>query len=221
MSATDWFERQYPGMTRRPAPPGERRTVSPDGYSIGDEIMRNGRRGIVIGTHEGRPTQIRWPNTGNNTVGAILDAMGSAQSEAREANEARYEEILSGYDELAGQLTNLGNQAAADIQQGAQNQAAAGTQQLVNAGLSGTTAALAPHARAAQTRAANMGRLNAQLRREQVGLGESRLQFMERRTDAYPDTGVYMDLLRQYGHAQGLRSGMGDVVRRALDALRR
>lgn len=131
----------------------------------------------------------------------------TAYDEARQANVGRYEGILGQYGALhtraMGLLENLGDQERSDIRQRYAGREATGMQDLVSRGLSGTT--LLPNLRMGVERdqSAELRRLGEGLRRERlgydVGLTQSKLGFMERRTDAYPDYGQLMQLAMARG----------------------
>jgi hypothetical protein len=161
----------------------------------------------------------------------------TAQAAAKEANEARYQDILSQFGTTIegatsrgpetlefneAQFEGLGDQAKKDIFQNFRNLEAQGTQNLVSAGLAGTTARGAVTSNVARGRTDAISRLNENLRREQIGasteidrfnastrnaysqyldsLTAQKLSFMERREDEGPDQALFLQQLQQFGN---------------------
>ena len=115
-----------------------------------------------------------------------------AMDKANAANEARYQEILQG-------LEGMGDQSRADIKSRWSGQATQGYQDLVSRGLTGTTVAPSLAAGYERGKSADLNRLDETLRAQKFG-------FMERRTDAQPDMGLYA----QMAMAQGAAGSGGD-----------
>ena len=137
----------------------------------------------------------------------MKQSLQSAYDKARAANEARYGEILAGYQgrtgEVMGMLEQYGAQGYQDVlAQGPTGQSAA-RQSAISRGLTGTTVLTNLQRSAQQDHDARVARyiqalagLKAQT---YAGLRGETLGFMERRQDTYPDVGQYLGLLQQYG----------------------
>lgn len=145
----------------------------------------------------------------------LMDEYQKAYDEARAANEARYADILKGYQgrygSVMGMFEGMGDQARRDIRRDYTNLMGAGQQDLVSRGLTGTT--ILPTMRMGYEREMQgaLGRHEEQLRRERLGyeagLSADTLGFMERRTDTYPDYAMMANLAMAYG--QGGDGGGG------------
>lgn len=154
---------------------------------------------------------------------SLLDDWKKQYSTARQSNETRYADILKGYEERyntgLGNLNGAGAQAASDINQDYFGKGAGIQQSLVASGLSGTTIAPTMQLGVERERQDAQGRLQEQLRKErlatQAGLSKDTLDFKERRTDEYPDTGIYASLLEKWGAMGG---GAGGPVAPAAPA---
>ena len=135
---------------------------------------------------------------------------------ARGANEQRYADVLGGYrdryDTGMKTLENMGQQELSDVRDSWRDRGAQAQSQLAGLGMAGTT--IAPTMAAGNQRDANAdaGRVNERLRRERLGYGgqfsKDTLDFMERRTDEYPDIGMYANLAMQMGQG-GMGGGAG------------
>lgn len=159
------------------------------------------------------PTARTIPSTssGGNTGNQLIADMTKAQAEAKAANEARYQEILGGYDQRYGDvmqsISGLGQTARDDLTERYRQASARGKQDMVDRGLTGTT--VMPNMQRGYDRDYNrgLGGIEESLRRQQAdtqaNLQGDRLAFMERRTDAYPDVSAYSNILNQLGEAQG------------------
>jgi len=115
----------------------------------------------------------------------LIASYKQAYEQARQANEQRYGEILSG-------LETMGTQAAADIRDAYSNLQALNQQRMVDVGLANSTILPTLQTGATTAMNADMARLQEQLRAEKLG-------FMERRSDTYPDAQFYANLLQLYG----------------------
>ena len=125
-----------------------------------------------------------------NLVGSYQSAYG----QARAANEGRYQEILGG-------LGQLGQQSRADIDTRARMRESAAGQDLVSRGLTGSTIMPSVSGGIERQRQEETNRLNDML-------AERRFGFMERREDAYPDMGMYANLMSMIGSAGTNLPGM-------------
>jgi hypothetical protein len=159
-------------------------------------------------------------STGLGTNNPIIAAYEAAYNRARAANESRYNDILGQYKErysrIMGTLATTGAQELSDTQEAWARRQAATSAGLAERGLSNTT--IAPTMAAGNTR-----ELTADLARRRdaqalartgtdASLSGDTLQFMERRTDAYPDLSAYVGLLQamqQGGGGGGVRGGGG------------
>jgi len=150
----------------------------------------------------------------------------SAYNQAKQTNEARYAEILAGYQkryqDVMGELQGSGAQEYADIGSRMRSSQAAGAQDLVSRGLAGTT--VMPTMRAGYARQAegDYGRLADRLRTQRTsamaGLSGDTLGFMERREDEYPDQGLMTQLMQQYGYGSNQSSGRVPIMERMARA---
>ena len=171
--------------------------------------------------------------TGPITPDAVMGEYQRAFNEAKGANEGRYGEILQGYDKMSGAydaslnnargiVNTLGAQEASDIRGDYSAAGATAQQRLVDQGMANTTVAPTLAAGNLRNQNADLGRLNERLGRERLGVeadfGRKSIQnygdkmnFMERRTDAYPDYGTYADLAMRAGQGGtwGDNGGMG------------
>lgn len=162
----------------------------------------------ILGNIPGSQTNFTF-NSGSYG-GGLSGSYDRAMAEAKAANEARYQRILGGYDDLLSQakteLAGLGSQGAADINTAYAGQASQVGQQLVNSGLYGTTVLPTMQMGVERERLAAQNRLAEQVAQQRLSvlgdLGQQRLNFMERRTDEYPDTNQLISLSQgagQYG----------------------
>ena len=155
------------------------------------------------------PVAAALPPTPAFTPQGMFDEYRKSFAEAKGANEGRYADILGQYnqryDRLMGNFNMAGAQEGADINQTYDNQMAAMQQNLVNSGLSGTTVMPVMRAGVDKGRSEEQGRLQERLRKERMGadsqFSKEKLDFMERRTDSYPDAGLYAQLAMQMGEA--------------------
>jgi|SRR3990172_5772117 len=117
------------------------------------------------------------------------ESLNRATSQAREANERRYQEILQGYE-------GLGEQEAADIKQEFMGRESQDLADLTSRGLSGTTIR-------SDIRRGYAGAMSDAVSRSRERWTLEKLGFMERRTDEYPDIGMYLQMMQQYGRYGG------------------
>ncbi len=145
--------------------------------------------------------------------GGLAGSYQSAYDEARAENERRYGEILGGYNQRYGNAMGLlegqGEQARADLASRFADTRGRQAAYLNARGLGGTTLAPTIQQGLASEEQSARGRLDEALRREKLGymtgLSGDTLQFMERRTDAYPD----YNQLQQLAYMQGQAGGAG------------
>lgn len=144
------------------------------------------------------------------TMEDIITSLNQAQEDTRKANESRYTELLdllkSRTTGAASLLDSSGSTAERQARQRYDEENAQSQQSLIDRGLYGSSVLEA-------TRGANLSRLGDELGgiREQTDRAKVGAYLsttgdtagaMERRTDAYPDMGPYIDLIRQQSQAQ-------------------
>lgn len=140
----------------------------------------------------------------------LVNSYTEAYQSALQQNEQRYSDILAGYGQMRQTadtyLTGLGEAARTDIDRRYQAQASSGQQMLADRGLYNSTLGPATALAAERQRSQATTELNEALSRERLGYDTSitggMLDFMERRTDTYPDADMLLNLIGQYG-AQG------------------
>lgn len=146
--------------------------------------------------------------------GGGSDAIGQFQQkmdQANQANEARYRDILGGYQSryqrAMDMLNGLGQQEAKDINELYDNQAATQRQSLIGRGLGNSTVLDTMLAGSDRERNADLGRLNDRVRQQALNTDASMtgdtLQFMERRNDQPPDMGLLASLMQSLGQGGG------------------
>lgn len=151
---------------------------------------------------------------GHSAPGTPQDLLAEWQrghDEAKAANERRYQEILGNLgglrDRNMGLLDQIGTQQAADLRDTYRKAETRGAQDLVSAGLAGTTAMPNMRTGVAREQQDAMNRLDAGLKRERIGYDtqfENAIAgFQERRTDAYPDLGTFAAAMSQLGDYYG------------------
>ena len=158
----------------------------------------------------------------------LVSEFQRAQDEAKAANERRYQEIKGGYErrygDAMGMLDQLGGQQRADLEQSFGQAADKQRAFLTGRGLSGTSLGATLDVGRAREQAAASRRLEEALTRErlgyQTGLSQDKLQFMERREDAYPDFRQLQALAYMQGQGQGggRSYGMNPAMANALSA---
>lgn len=158
------------------------------------------------------PNQGGGSNTGN-----FMNSWQSAYDAARAANEARYNEINQGYQDRYNRgnalISQLGGQQRADTNQRYDQIGASNQQDLTARGLAGTTVLLTMRQGNERERSDALNRVNQNLIAQRVGtdaaLSGDKLQFMERRTDSYPDQNLYSQMMQNYGQSGGGGGGYG------------
>lgn len=148
---------------------------------------------------------------GGNPMSDLLNQYNAAYAQARAANEARYAEILSGYTQMLSDalqtMEGMGAQEAKDIAAdwGAKTQA--DLTDLTSRGFAGSTVMPSIKAGGERQKQDALARLRERLRQQrlsvQTGIQGQKLGFMERRTDTYPDMGLYASLAKGLGNAAG------------------
>jgi hypothetical protein len=149
-------------------------------------------------------------------AGNIGNQFQAALNNARQANEARYQDILGGYQQRyqrgLGMLAGLGQQEGRDINELYDSQGSKINQDLIGRGL-GNSSVMATMAMGNnRERNADLGRLNDRVRQQAMatdaGLSGDELQFMERRNDVGPDLSMLAQLAQGMG-AAGYGQGGG------------
>lgn len=153
----------------------------------------------------------------------------TAYTEAKAANEARYQEILTGYktrygtamtglatsrEEIMSGFEDLGKEELAGIGRQYTKERASVSQGLISSGLYSTTVAPAVLGGVTRREGYAVGETQERLRREklgylkelsdkelmtQTGLTKEQLDFMERREDTYPSESLYVQLMQGLG----------------------
>lgn len=127
----------------------------------------------------------------------------SAYDEARAENEARYRDILDGYEARREAMRGAGSQESRDIDRSYTARQAAQQQGLVSRGLNNSTLLDTMRMGVDRERTDAQGRLGERLRREEADLTGDELSYMERRTDLYPNEALLAQLAQGVGAAGG------------------
>lgn len=151
-------------------------------------------------------------------AGGLAGDYQRAFDEARQENEARYRDILTGrqaaYDRIMGMLQGAGVQEAIDLDRAYDTQSAAMRSSLVGRGLGNSTVLDSALMGNNRQRAEAKGRLNDRLIQQLASADErltgNLLNFMERRDDTYPDYNQLLQLAQLMGQAgAGQPGGVG------------
>ena len=154
----------------------------------------------------------------------------TAYDTAKAANESRYEDIVGRYgtryeqgvsdidaygSSILGGLEGMGEAEKAQIGRTYDRSGALGQQSLISSGLHSTTIAPTVQRQNEIARGNALSLADERLRRENLGyqtdiaktklsytsgMSKELLDFMERRTDDYPDQSVYLQLMNQLGN---------------------
>lgn len=135
--------------------------------------------------------------------GGSAGGFQGAYDEARAENEARYRDILGGYEARRAAAQGAGAQESRDIDKAMRGRGAASRQSLVSRGLNNSTLLDTMQMGVERERADAQGRLNERLRREEADLLGDELRFMQERDDTYPDMGLLAQLAQGVGAAGG------------------
>ena len=141
----------------------------------------------------------------------------SKYAEAKDANVGRYNQGMQEYGDLynrnMGRLDTLSNQNEQDIRQTGGNAKAANGQRMNSLGLEGTTVGDVLNRGVDRDTQANLNRNRDQLtgmkNQEDATLKGAQLGFLERRSDPYPDMGVYGSLMSSMGKMAAGSGGGG------------
>lgn len=148
--------------------------------------------------------------------GGLAGSYQQAMDAANQANEARYGDILRGYqsryDRVMGLLDGMGQQEGRDINEQYDQSFARGQQDLIGRGLGNSTVMSTMRMGNDRERASSLGRLNERVRQQAMstdtGLSGDLLSFMERRNDVGPNLEMLARLYQQQG-ASGYGYGGG------------
>ena len=161
----------------------------------------------------------------------IIQTYNQLYSQARQANEDRYGDILGQiqqttdlvtqrYDDAEGLLQTLGQSDRERIDMGAHRAKASSDQDLISRGLGNTTVREAAergvtddqnraHREVTEQVSAQRAGVLQNRASQEANLGNFMAQMMEARTDAYPDVGLFSQLIAQAGQAEGAAGGGG------------
>jgi len=140
----------------------------------------------------------------------MMQGYQRAYNQAQQANRGRYEDIIGLLNQrqqaAQGLIETQGKSQMVDLNQRYDEQGASQQQALVGRGLSNTTVTATLQNRNTRERGRAQNALQENINRQKlgVGLGTSGdiASFMERRTDAYPDLGQYMQAAQMQGRGQ-------------------
>lgn len=158
----------------------------------------------------------------------IAGSYQAALDRANRANEQRYQQILSGYDQLRarvmGGLDGYGQAERADIDREYRNAASNVYNSLVNRGFGNGSLGATMQQGVSRERMAAKGRLNDRLSQQRaaydMGISQGKLGVMERRYDNGPDINQMLALYQGLGRAGYGGGGMrlGQPIGIAPDA---
>lgn len=162
-------------------------------------------------TRQQAPPVFNYGNTAAGQAQSMWDDYEAAQQEARAANEARYAELKTGYQDRYNRgianLEGLGQQEIADATASYDRMGSRGQASLVSRGLAGTTVSGTMRAGNEREKQSAIGRINASVRNQRIGLdaglSEDKLRMIERREDTYPDINQMQGLAGAYGRYGG------------------
>lgn len=151
---------------------------------------------------------------GGMTGNALYDSFQNAMNNANQANEARYQDALAGYQDRyarnMGYLDNIGAQQQADTNEAYKKQSSVLQQNMINRGLSNSTVADTMQMGNERERLAEQRRLQADLNQQRIGVDSSlsgdTLGFMERKEEQAPSYELLAQLAMQMGQG-GVGSG--------------
>lgn len=146
--------------------------------------------------------------------GTLADQYQRAMDAANAANEARYQQILGGYDELRarvmGDMEKVGTQESKDIDREYRNMGSDTYQRLVNRGFANSTIPATMQMGVTREKMASQARLESQLAQQRANydtsISQGKMGVMERRTDQAPDYNQMLQLSQQLGQS-GYGSG--------------
>jgi len=148
----------------------------------------------------------------------LAGAYQAALDKANAANEARYQQLMTGYDDLGkrvqGTLADVGTQEFRDIDREYRNMGSDVYQRLVNRGFANSTLPATQQMGVTRERSSARSRLASQLAQQKANydaqITQGKFGVMERRNDVGPDPAQMIALsqgLGQAGYGQGLGPG--------------
>jgi hypothetical protein len=155
---------------------------------------------------------------GGGATGSLGGSFQQAMDRANQANEARYQDVLGGYQSryqrAMDTLDGMGSQEARDINERYRSQESQRRQQLIGRGLGNSTVVNTMQMGNERERLNDMGRLQERLRGQYLstdaGLTGDTLQFMERKTENGPSYELLARLSQGMGAAgYGAPAGLG------------
>lgn len=149
---------------------------------------------------------------GRQYGGGLAGSFQAAHDRANRANERRYGQILTGYDDLHKRVMNdlagVGKQEASDIDRSYRNMSSDVYNSLVNRGFANSTMRHTMQQGVERERMAARGRLNDRLLSQRAnydtGISTGKMGVIERRNDIGPDPALLASMAQQMG-----ASGMG------------
>lgn len=131
----------------------------------------------------------------------------SSYDTAKASNESRYNQMMTGYNDLYAQqmatVDQMGGQQRTDIQDEFRNAASAGQQKLVSSGLSNTTIGAGVGSAYEKQKQYSLNNLENYLAQQKLGYQSqtltNQLGAMERRTDEYPDMSLLAAMAQNIG----------------------
>lgn len=183
--------------------------------------------GYGTGTSTGATSGTGANGTGANggPSGQLTAEQQAAYEQALANNDARYEDILRGYQQRQlnsrDMLNELAVQERADVDRRYDRQFAASEQDLIDRGLGNSTVRNSIKRGVEESRNSSQGQISDRLNQQQLalytGMSGDQLAYMERRTDAYPDLALFAQLQQQYG-ASGADGGLGGTAGDGTDS---
>jgi len=182
-------------------------------------------------------------------LAALVENYNKAYSEAKTANEQRYQQMLqlsqqgtqqqqaalqNQYAQMLGVVGQTTGQRAADIRSAYGQQQAGMMQQLARRGMSGTTIAPTMQFGVQREQQSALNRLADEMQGTRLGImgqrvgalgglaergQEQRLGIMERRTDAYPSAEALQSIIAGVGSQYGQGQGLSSMLQ-ALAGMR-
>jgi hypothetical protein len=143
----------------------------------------------------------KTPEMGQEALGGLSSLIANyntAYGEAKRMNESRYQQMLDIIDQTTGQR-------AADIRSSYGNQRASTMQNLSRLGMANTTVAPTMQMGYQREQESALNRLADDMQGTKLGV-------IERRTDAYPDQSMLLNLMQQIGSSYGT-SGLSSALR--------
>lgn len=155
-----------------------------------------------------------------NMLQKLYEEFQKAHDEANAANEERYKQLISGLEERRtrglGYLDQVGNQMRADVEHKYRNLGSDVQQSMVDAGLSGGSAAQVMKVGVGRQGVEALNRVNEELALQRLNvdtsLDKDRLDAIERRQDVGPSYEMLANLGQQLGASQSQQAGYGQAA---------